>query len=101
MQEIDLCAIMLKEMRKLEFTDKSIATIENSDQFKQAVGQPDTLQRTLLTMLINRIFTMGPYIVPAEIRLSLNISTDCLGWSDDLKLVLLPFLKANEDKFFA
>jgi hypothetical protein len=52
-------------------------------------------------MLISRIFTMGPFIVPAEIRLSLSMSTDAQGWSDDLKLVILPFMKANEDHFFA
>lgn len=101
MYEIDLCDIMLKEMRKLEFSERSIAIVENSPQFKQALGQPDTYQRTYLTVLINHIFTMGPWVVPAEIRLSLNIATDCYGWSDDLKLVLLPFLKANEESFFA
>ena len=101
MYEIDLCEIMLQEMRKLEFSERSIATVENSPQFKQALGQPDTYQRTYLTILINHIFTMGPWVVPAEIRLSLNIATDCYGWSDDLKLVLLPFLKANEESFFA
>ena len=100
MYEIDLCDIMLKEMRKLEFSERSSAFIENSTRFKQALGQPDTYQRTYLTMLITHIFTMGPWEVPAEIRLSLNIATDCYGWSDDLKLVLLPFLKANEDHFF-
>lgn len=101
MYEIDLCDIMLKEMRKLEFSERSIAIVENSPQFKQALGQPDNYQRTYLTVLINHIFTMGPWVVPAEIRLSLNIATDCYGWSDDLKLVLLPFLKANEESFFA
>lgn len=101
MYEIDLCETMITEMRKLEFSDRSIEAVRNSQQFQQALGKPDTYQRTYLTMLINKIFTMGPWVVPAEIRLSLNIATDCYGWSDDLKLVLLPFLKVNEESFFA
>lgn len=101
MHEIDLCQVMIEEMRKLEFSERSIAIVQSAPQFQQALGQPDTYQRTYLTMLINRIFTMGPWVVPSEIRLSLNIATDCYGWSDDLKLVLLPFLKANEESFFA
>jgi hypothetical protein len=87
-------------MRKLQFTERSVSFIENNPQFVMAHLEPAGVQRTMLTMLINRIFTLGPFIVPAEIRLSLSMSTDSLGWSDDLKLVILPFLKANEDHFF-
>ena len=100
MQDLNLCDILLQEMRKLEFRESSVISIQNNAQVVMAQTEPSGVQRTMLTMLINRIFTLGPFIVPAEIRLSLSMSTDSLGWSDDLKLVILPFLKANEDHFF-
>lgn len=100
LEPLDLCAMMLEEMRKLEFSEKTMQYIENSPRFISALGKPETVQRAHLTILINHIFVMGPYIVPQKVRLGLSISTDCRSWLDDLKLVLLPFMKANEDKFF-
>lgn len=100
MENLNLCAVMIEEMVKLEFKQESIAAIQNTAQFINAYNQPETLQRTALTLVISRIFAMGEYVVPAQIRLALNISTDTRGWTDDLKLVLLPFLKMNEPYFF-
>lgn len=100
MQELNLCEILIEEMKKLEFSETSVAQITANGLFQMAQGEPQQVQRTMLTMALNRIFTLGPYIVPAEIRLSLSMATDCLGWSEDLKLVILPFLKANEGSFF-
>lgn len=100
MQPLNLCQILIDEMKKLQFDQLSIAMIEDDLSFQTAQKEPDFVQRTMLTMMLNRVFTLGPYIVPSEIRLSLSMPTDCLGWSEDLKLVILPFLKANEDSFF-
>lgn len=100
MDHLNLCTILSEEMRKLQFSDKALSLVESSPLFVRAQTEPATVQRTMLTMLLNRIFTMGPFVVPAEIRLSLTMATDTLGWSDDLKLVLLPFLNTNEDHFF-
>lgn len=100
MEPLNLCSILTQEMKSLQFKDSSIAQLQANESFKVAQNEPDFVQRTMLTMVLNRIFTLGPYIVPSEIRLSLSMPTDCLGWSEDLKLVILPFLKANEESFF-
>ena len=92
---------MLGEMRKLAFKETSIGSVENAATFVMARKEPMVVQRTMLTMQLNRILILGPFVVPAQIRLSLSMATDCLGWTEDLKLVVLPFLKANEDHFFA
>lgn len=100
MQQLNLCQILIEEMEKLQFEKLSVAMLLDDASFQTAQKEPDFVQRTMLTMLLNRIFTLGPYIVPSEIRLALSMATDCLGWTEDLKLVILPFLKANEASFF-
>lgn len=99
--DYDLCRIMIEEMRRMQFKETSIAYVQNSDSFVTAstVGQPN-LQRSHLTMLISRIFTMGPEVVPYQIRLGLTMADDTMSWIRDLKILLIPFLKENEDKFF-
>lgn len=87
-------------MNKLQFHELSVALILDNTSFQMAQKEPDFVQRTMLTMMLNRIFTLGPYVVPSDIRLALSMATDCLGWTEDLKLVILPFLKANEESFF-
>lgn len=100
MYELNLCSILIEEMRKLEFKESNISSFLTNPKFESVYSEAPQVQRVMLTMLINNIFAMGPYIVPSNIRLALSISTDARGWSDDLKIVLLPFLKANEDLFF-
>lgn len=98
--DLDLTVILLEEMRKLEFSEASIAAISNTTYFKDAVGKQPQFQRTLLSYVINEIFVNGPYIVPNNIRLSLCMPGDSIEWVTELKLVLLPFLKSNESSFF-
>ena len=100
MLDHDLCDVMLSEMKTLGFRDTSIHTIETSVEFIQARTESPLVQRMRLTLLINRIFSTGPYVVPYQIRLALSISTDTIGWAHDLRQTLLPFLKANEEHFF-
>lgn len=100
MQDFNLCAIFVEEMEKLQFLPSSIDRIRQDPQFIKAMDQDPSVQKMMLTLLINHIFIMGPFVVPFDIRLSLNLATDAQGWSDDLKIVLLPFLKANEEHFF-
>lgn len=96
----DLCSSLLEEMKKLEFNPISIQQVEVNHYFQRAIGQEPATQRPYLTLTINSIFLKGPEVVPSNIRLALNIGQDTEAWLTDLKIVLLPFLKANEGLFF-
>lgn len=99
-ENIDLCQSLLAEMRSLEFKPSAFTAVENNHYFVKATGQDPTIQRPYLVLLLNSIFIQGPEVVPSNIRFALNVAHDHKGWLVDLKLVLLPFLKANQDKFF-
>lgn len=99
-EEPDLCRVIIQEMSRLEFSQRSIDTVTGSRYFQNAIGLDPLSQKTQLTVLINHIFTMGPSVVPYQIRLGLCMATDTIAWITDLKLTLLPFLKENEDAFF-
>lgn len=100
LENIDLCQSLLAEMRNLDFKPSALVAVENSHYFARANGQDPTIQRPYLVLLLNSIFLQGPEVVPSNIRLALNVAHDHQGWLVDLKIVLLPFLKANQDKFF-
>ena len=100
-EEINLCQSLLEEMRKLEFKPSAFAAIQSHHYFQRAQNELGHVQRPYLVMLINSIFLNGPQVVPSNIRVALNMAHDHKSWLVDLKLVLLPFLKANQDSFFA
>ena len=99
-QSVNLCEILVREMKSLEFSQRSIDWVKETVMFRQAESLEPVMQRSNLTMVINSIFNKGPSVVPYQIRLGLCMSTDVFGWITDLKLLLLPFLKANEESFF-
>jgi len=97
---INLCTIIISEMERLQFNPNSVHAIKSSQHYIDAYDKNNQLQRTMLTMLFYGILVDSEHIVPSQIRLALNIATDVNGWLDDIRIVILPFLKENEDKFF-
>jgi len=97
---MNLCSIIISEMEKLNFKESSVNIIKEHKQFKDAFNKENSLQRTMLTMMFYGILVDSGHIVPSQIRLALNIAADINGWLDDIRLVILPFMKENEDKFF-
>jgi len=99
--ELDLCKEILKEMTKLEFKESSIRQIQYSSYFIEAVNKEAPMQRALITTVFFRLMVdRGDKYIPKEIKLGLNMANDVLGWLEDMKLVVLPFLKLNEERFF-
>lgn len=98
--ETNYCAGVVAEMERLEFKQSSVNTVKGTTQFIDAYDKNDQLQRTMLTMLFFNILISGTHPAPTQIRLALNVATDVAGWWDDMRLVILPFLKENEDLFF-
>ena len=99
-QELNLCEELIKEMMKLEFSEESIAYVRSQSGYTEAWNKDERTQKTMLTLTLFNILMQGESIVPSQIRLALNIASDVVAWLDDIKLVILPWLKANEEKFF-
>lgn len=97
---INFCQITIDEMTRLKFKESSIDRIKNNKYFISAYNKNYLLQRTVLSTIFFRILMYANVKVPVQIRLALNIASDSMEWLDDLKLVILPFLKENEDIFF-
>lgn len=98
--DINLCQITIDEMKKLGFKESSILHIKNNEYFKYAYNIHYSFQRAILSTIFFRILMYSNIKIPNQIRLALNIASDSTGWLDDLRLVILPFLKENEDLFF-
>lgn len=99
--DYDLCAIVIDRMTALGFTQKSIELIQLNYRFKQAVGKDTITQLTYLVLALNDILLGGPHETPYHIRLALNYSKHPPTWIDDIQTGVLPFMKANEEHFFA
>jgi hypothetical protein len=97
---INLCHEVLSEIQRLEVKESGIQSIQNNKIFVEAYNQHNGLQRTMLTTLLFKILMSGSFEVPAQIRIALNSANDTISWLDDIKLVILPFIKVNEDNFF-
>lgn len=97
---INYCHEIAKEMDKLEFNEASVSCIKNSNEYHTAFNKPPEVQRTYMTMLLYGILMGAGIPVSKDIRIALNIAADTHSWFVDIKLVILPFLKANEALFF-
>ena len=99
-QDIDLCYELEKTMRSLQFKEEHIQFLKSNQHFVNSVQKPPYVQRTMLTMALSNLFLTGQKPTPVEIRVHLNIATDYKSWLKDIQLVVLPFLKYNEDSYF-
>jgi hypothetical protein len=97
-QNLDLCEELNKQLQLLEFKPESIQRIQQMPHYQTAVGQVPLNQKTYLTLALSNVLMGGPSVVPSEIRLGLNMAVDVNDWLDDIKIIVLPFIKANEDK---
>lgn len=97
-QTLDLCEELNKQLQQLEFKPENIQRIQQLAHYQTAVGQVPLNQKTYLTLALSNVLLEGPAVVPSEIRLGLNMAVDVNDWLDDIKIIVLPFIKANEDK---
>lgn len=97
-QTLDLCEELNKQLQQLEFKPENIQRIQQMTHYQTAVGQVPLNQKTYLTLALSNVLLEGPAVVPSEIRLGLNMAVDVNDWLDDIKIIVLPFIKANEDK---
>ena len=98
---MDLCSEIVNEMNKLEFNRVAIDTITSDIRFIQALPESEHMQKTLLTMVFFNVLMKSSVIVPpVRVRLALNSGTTSFSWLEDIKLVILPWLKFNEETYF-
>lgn len=98
--DLNLAQTLITEMKRLEFSDVSISYIKGKQLFVDSYNKESNMQRNLLSMLLYKTMMYSNVNLPKEIRLALNMANDNIGWLDDIKLVILPYLKANEELFF-
>ena len=99
-ENLDLCNVIVQQMQQLQFSAAAITKVQSCRHYQTAMGQPESVQKTYLTLTLAGILNSGNQVVPAEIRLGLNMSPLVSDWLTDIKLIVLPFIKANEDKLF-
>lgn len=100
MENVNLCEEVLKEAQKLGIKQLGIETIKSNPTFVQAYDKNSGFQRSMLTTMMFRLLMSSTFQPPAQIRIALNSAIDNSSWLDDIKIVILPFVKANEDSYF-
>lgn len=96
----NFCSEVVSEMERIGFQQSSVNAVKATQQFIDGYDKNNVLQKTMLTMLFYNILISGTHTAPSHIRLALNVAGDVNGWWDDMRLVILPFLKENEHLFF-
>lgn len=97
---VDLCEMVVFEMRKLGYSESLISLITSNVCFTEALGKTPDIQKVHLTRLFHRVMMTANESVPSNVRLALSLAPEWQGWSEDIKLTILPFIHFNQDKFF-
>lgn len=105
MQEtnLDLVDEINKEMQKIQMSPELIDKYQATPYYHTASVCSTTgdvmMQKTYLTLALSRVLTGGEFVVPQQIRLGLNMANTVEHWLQDVKLIVIPFMKANEGSF--
>lgn len=97
---IDLCQALTVEMQRMEFRPENIDRMHAINHYQTSCGQQPVIQKTYLTLALSNVLNSGTDVVPSEIRLGLNMAGNVADWLTDIKLIVLPFIKVNEDLLF-
>ena len=102
MQEtnLDLVDEINKEMQKMQMSPELVVKYQTTPYYHTASTTSDVMmQKTYLTLALSRVLTGGEFVVPSQIRLGLNMANTVEHWLQDVKLIVIPFMKANEGSF--
>ncbi len=91
---------ILREMGLMGFRDSTINAVKNDQKLFSIKDESQSVQKVHFNIYFNRLFAYAPELPPSRIRMALNTTNTNDGWLDDMKLVILIFLKSNEDIFF-
>lgn len=100
MENINLCEEVIKEAQRLGIKQAGLDAIKSNETFIQTYDKNAGFQRSMLTTMLFRLLLSANFQPPAQIRIALNSANDNNSWLDDIKIVILPFVKANEDSYF-
>lgn len=100
MGNINFCEEVLKEAQKLGLKQIGLDAIKSNPMFILAFDKSNWFQRSILTTIFFRILISSTFQPPAQIRIALNSANDNISWLNDIKLVIIPFLVINQDKYF-
>lgn len=100
MENLNLCEEVIKEAQRLCLKQSGLDAIKTNQTFIEAYDKNIGFQRSMLTTVLFKILVSANFQPPAQIRIALNSASDSYSWLDDIKIVILPFIVANQDSFF-
>lgn len=100
MENLNLCEEVIKEAQRLCLKQSGLDAIKTNQTFIEAYDKNIGFQRSMLTTVLFKILVSANFQPPAQIRIALNSASDSNSWLDDIKIVILPFIVANQDSFF-
>lgn len=99
-EALDLCEVVDSYMIKIGLKPEHIEKIKNERYFKESIGKPDAVQKTLLGMAFYNIFLKTQKDIPVLVRMAIVSANTITDWLDDVLTIILPFIKQNEDDLF-
>lgn len=100
MSELNLCKEITDVMVKIGFSEEAINHFKSSQQFATCYNSPAQVQRTMLIMYFYNLIMYKEEPIPNNIRIGLNAATESLHWFEDIATIVLPFIFANQDRFY-
>lgn len=97
--ELNLYTEIMKSMTEYKYSEENIEEFREASNVSKYFSSDPTLQRCVLTNYFYNVLTTSDAIVPSRVRIALNSATSNIAWLEDIKLVILPFIKENIDKF--
>ncbi len=101
MSELNLCKEIADTMVTIGFSEKAIEHFKTSEQYVTAYNSSAPVQRTMLIMYFYNLMMYKEEPIPRNVRIALNAATASLPWYEDVVTIILPFLRVNENVFYA
>ena len=98
-QDLNLCNEVVKELIKIGVNETFINNFKTTELFISAYDKSPHVQKTILTMLFYKLIMYSNLKVDKNIRIALADKTEINSWLDDVKLVLIPFIRFNGATF--
>lgn len=98
--QLSVCQAFVGIMLALNYKQESMSAIVNDRLFKAVLNDHPVKQRANLIVLLQRLFLSQEAQPPRNVTGCLAIAHDPAEWLNDMRLIVLPYIKANEETYF-